>query len=713
MTVGPFSSTAFKYLHAGFSPIPIPLGQKGPKLFGWTQYCDAPVSQELLTEWVRKYQNHNIGIALGTKVQVGGVMRQIVALDIDDEELMPAILAALPGLGPTKRGRKGLTIFGVCSIEIGSKKFKRQKALNPSVELLAHGAQTVVPPSIHPEGMEYAWLDRSLLDTNIETWPFYNDAVLDEIALICQGKGDHFEALNTMVWLGVGRGGNTHDVCVASVAFLVARGWSSAAITDRIVRAKRDSVERAGEVYNWPQSDARIGEWIASAHAKGYGRGLGEGAEHARRAPPERLMAEWALATLGGPGAVRTVQGHLRAYRDGHWPEVDIPALLRSMYAFDMSLRKRDAENAVALLATLTETRQFGQTPGLEPRDDPRRQRVCLLNGTLNLRTGVLEAWSPDHALIHQIDTIWDASAECPLYDNVVKTTLNGDDIAIETWDEFCALTLVDDMTFQKVLFLRGPGGNGKGTLSRVLRNLHPPQAIGSIAVTDLNDERKRTSLVGKFVNISGEQSRLNTVADTYLKKITGGDPVDVRRLYGETQNNVVLSVRFIELVNEMPTTNDASHALHRRLLLLDCPNKIKNPDLDLDRKLRLEKSGILRRYVIALNRLYTRGTFRISEVAIKEIDDYLVENDPVAYWMTQRLEDVPNIAQGMLSAELWADFRLWSTDMGYQRVVPEVIWGRKLTGYGYPSIPHTLPGHSTNRRVRKLRLKHGLQGPL
>lgn len=705
---GPFGTTARKYYNAGFSVLPIVAGQKRPALPAWTQYCDERVSPELLTEWLQRYRTHNIGIALGTKVQVGGNVRQVVALDIDDEELVPAILAALPGMGPAKRGRKGASIFGLCSLETGNKKFRRGKGLKPAVELLAHGSQTVIPPSVHPEGMEYIWSGTSLLDTNIETWPLFGDAVLDEIAAVCHGTGECFNALNTMVWLGVGGGGNTHDTCVSAVASLVIRGWSDADITERIIRAKRDSIERAGEEFDWPQANRQINEWITSAKAKGLGESYGK----AKRTPPERLMAEWALATLGGIDGAKTINGTLRTYKNGHWPEVNIPALLRSMYAFDSTLRRSEADNALEILMTLTEIREFGRTLELEPRDDPKRQRICLLNGTLNLRTSEMEEWSPDHELLHKIEVAWDDTAECPLYNRVVSYAFNNDEISIETWDEFAALTLVDDMTFQRVLFLRGPGGNGKGTLARVLRNLHSPAAIGSVAITDLNDERKRTSLVGKLVNISGEQSRFNTVADTYLKKITGGDPVDVRRLYGETQNNVMLSVRFIELVNEMPATNDATQALRRRLLLLDCPNKILNPDPDIDRKLLAEKPGILRRFVMALRRLYHRGTFQISDFAQNEIDAYLVENDPVAYWLAERIDPVENFALGSPSNELWADFKSWSADMGYQRLIPEVLWGRKLTYYGYPSVPRRLPG-GRSVRVRNLAIKPGLEGPI
>jgi phage/plasmid-associated DNA primase len=215
--------------------------------------------------------------------------------------------------------------------------------------------------------------------------------------------------------------------------------------------------------------------------------------------------------------------------------------------------------------------------------------------------------------------------------------------------------------------------------------------------------------LVGKLVNISGEQSRFNTVADTYLKKITGGDPVDVRRLYGETVNNVKLTVRFIELVNEMPATNDASEALRRRLILLDCPNKVLNPDPDLDRKLVLEKSGILRRWVEALQRLYRRGRFDLSDFAKNEVAAYLTENDPVVFWLAERMQEDP---VGTPSSELFADFHQWFIDMDFGRHFSMVNWGRRLTGLGYPSISTTIH-KGLNVRMRRMIVKPGLEGPI
>ena len=696
--MGVFSDQVKTY--AKLSPIPVIPSQKRPILKNWQKYCIERPSDKEIKEWITKYSDCNIGIALGTKV---GQSRQVACLDIDDDEIIDPVLRALPFQGPTKKGKKGLTVFVLTDISITNHKFKRTQAdgrpmLRPSVELLAHGSQTVVPPSIHPEGMIYQWTYKDL-NVPPEEWPFVGDAVLDEIAAICHGKAEHFDNLNKMVWLGEGKGGNTHDTCVSAVACLVARGWADSDVHARITRAKKAACERSKTEYNWPEAESVIQGWINSAREKGMSNRV-----QVKKLPPERIMADWAVAKLGGREGVACINGQLRQYGDGHWPPVDISQLLKTMYEFEETLKEREAKSAVSIIHTMSEIQGFGRTGNIEPRDDPKRQRVCLRNGTLNLRTGELEIWNPEHELLHQLSFDWDDDAKCPIYDVVVNQTFNGDLKAIYLWDEFCALTMVDDMSFQKLLFLRGPGGNGKGTMARVLRNLHDPRAVGSVAITDLSDERKRTSLVGKLVNISGEQSRLNLISDTYLKKITGGDPIDIRKLYGETQNNVILAVRFLELVNEMPATFDSTYALRRRLIILDCPNKVSKPDLDLDRKLYRERPGIMRRFAAALRRLYERGHFDISDTSDKEVETYLLENDPVAYWVKDRID--PTNGKGTVSRELYADFRTWYELMGYRAPMPEVVWGRRLTGLGFPVI-NTRVGKTT-ARYRRLEVRPG-----
>lgn len=694
-----FKEEALPYINSKMSPIPLVKGEKRPpKNFNqWQKYCSTVPTEEEVNLWSEKFGDCNLGLCLGSRSSSG---LQLICVDIDENSTVEPVEKILGFSTPAKIGAKGKTIFALASVNICNTKIKMQgnRINKPSVEILCHGSQTVIPPSLHPSGAEYKWVGPDLM-TAKKDLQIFDDGMLDEIRAYCEGKYKHFEELNTMMWAGIDGGGNTHDVCVSAVAHLVARGWDDLCIHRRIERAKSEACERGGDVYQWDESSKVIQGWIDSAREKG----MTNKAKGRSKIPPEREMASWGLEELGGVDYVVNLSGNLRSYKEGHFAEVDLSELKRKMYNIDESLQLRHVENAVKILHTLTTRKGFTQTSGLEAKDDPKRQRICLLNGTFNLKTGKLEPHSPDHELCYQLKFEWDEDAKCPTYDRVIKTTFNGCKDSEDLWDEFCALTLIDDMSFQKMLFLKGPGGNGKGTLANVLRAMHDPSAIGSVAITDLNDERKRTSLVGKLVNISGEQSRLNLVSDTYLKKITGQDPIDVRMLYGETENNVKLSVRFLELVNEMPATSDSSHALRRRIIILNCPVKVENPDPYLQEKLLKERCGILKRWASALSRLYDRGGFLEPESSTLAVDDYLTENDQVAYWIKECcVED----EEGQPTKDLYCHFREWTKEIG-KNPYDLNYWGRKMGQLGYDSKPKRIANQVV--RIRGIKVRKGL----
>lgn len=699
-----------EYLRHGLSPIPLVVGKKRPIESTWQEFCSKQPDEELTEGWAEKYDLNHIGLCLGTEVKPE---HYLVAIDVDDDDLIEHVWNAIGDRNaPAKIGKKGITIFCVAGSDVINQKIKRRTKDGkperlPSVEILCHGSQTVVPPSIHPQTEKpYKWTTRNLTDGFPDNLPLLDEWVVDEIAAICQRKGDKIVELNEMVWLGPDKGGNTHDSSVEAVAWMVSRGWPDQKIHARIERAKEEACLRNGDKYHWPGSTKAIQEWIDSAREKGM-----TNSSNKKKRPKERIMAEWAIDELGGFENVAAVNGILRHYKGGYWPEINLPWLKRRMFEEDDTLRKSDVENAMHIIHTLCDREHFGYTAGINPKFDPKRKRICLLNGTLNISTMELEKHDRDHELMFQADFEWDDEAECPNYNKFMIESLGGDKDLINLMDEYAGLTLVPDMSFQKFLIMKGPGGNGKGTWLRLLASVHDPAAISSISITDLNDERKRTSLVGKLLNYSGEQSRLNQVADAYLKKITGQDPIDVRILYGETQNNVYLTVRFIENVNDMPQTSDNSDALRRRMLIAPWLFKPKTEDPDLIKKLMEERPGILRRWVVALNRLYKRGHFVEPEASTQEVDDYMLSQNPVKMWVVERCDEVQDGDLGTPSNDLYGDFREWAEANGYRNPFTNVFWGQKMTALGYPSTVQRLGGGSV--RVRRVKIKAGYNSPI
>lgn len=168
MIASPFSEVALAYRDRGYSIIPIKPGEKAPGAYGtsgpfrwsglkeWQRYCDAPVTDEQLAIWL-DWPDAGIGIALGAA-------SNLIALDFDHRaDLHNAIQQIIPASPVRKTGAKGFTAF----YRFNGWHTRRWQDNTGStvVELLSTGRQTVLPPSVHPDGMAYRWLTpETLLD---------------------------------------------------------------------------------------------------------------------------------------------------------------------------------------------------------------------------------------------------------------------------------------------------------------------------------------------------------------------------------------------------------------------------------------------------------------------------------------------------------------------------------------------------------------------
>jgi len=693
-----FIEEASKYASKGLSPLPIKPGGKAPTVMGWSKYSNEVPDAGLIYEWGKGFPAAGIGLVMGTTLQNG----KIVAIDVDNDDLVDKVTHAVGGLVSGKIGNKGVTIFVKAQESIKNRKLRKEAGGAPDVEILSSGSQTVIPPSIHSKtGEPYRWVGRPLLEALDELQEF-DSYIMDEISDIVNGKDEHFVQLNTMEWAGVDGGGNTHDVCVSAVAALVARGWDDEPIHRRIEYAKSRACERAGDVYDWPQSTDTIQEWIDSARAKG----MEESGSKGKRKQNEELAAALAfIDLLGGPDKVKNIQGDLRYYHDGYWRLINPDESFQRIIANGLASSVDKVKNAYKMATFITYDPEFFEHEHEDAAQDPRRNRVCFANGTLNLLNMKLEEWHPEHKLTHRINLDWVDEAKCETYNRFILQTLDDQD-AINLWEEFAGLSFVPDISLQKLLILKGTGANGKATMLNLLLSFHDKLNISSSNITALSNERVRTQLSGKLLNVSSEESRLNTVADDYLKRITGGDPVQLRKLYMEPFD-AVLQVRFINALNEMPSTKDTSYAIQRRMMILPCMNRVEPDQIDimLPHKLKAERQGVIVRFMRALSRLRDRREFAEPEASKLEVLEYMRQQDTIKYWMAE--QEIVDCETGTASSDLYhhyVDF----CELMKMEVLPANVWGSKLKDMGYPSMVRRIGTYKKRTaRVRLLRIGH------
>lgn len=164
---------ALQYLAKGYSVIPLVPKQKGPKLGGWSSYCNVLMDPDTAKQFNGK--NNNIGLALGP---ASGLCA--VDIDTDDTEWLKKIEKILPESPVKKRGAKGYTAFYKYN-GLPSKSVRNEDG-TAGIDFLSVGKQTVLPPSIHPSGMEYTWISNStLLSFPKGNLPELSETVLDQL----------------------------------------------------------------------------------------------------------------------------------------------------------------------------------------------------------------------------------------------------------------------------------------------------------------------------------------------------------------------------------------------------------------------------------------------------------------------------------------------------------------------------------------------------
>lgn len=177
----PYAHYGARLVDMGYSAIPCRPGSKRPgeysfkRWYGrndWQQYCDR-VPTDTETKLWSAWPDAGVCLALG---------RGLIAIDVDtdDGELRQALSAVLPQSAVMKRGRKGFTAFYRGSDAIRSAAFNVNN--DRVLDLLAHGKQTVMPPTIHPEtGQPYVWIGEPLDRYNVEDLPELSDDIADRI----------------------------------------------------------------------------------------------------------------------------------------------------------------------------------------------------------------------------------------------------------------------------------------------------------------------------------------------------------------------------------------------------------------------------------------------------------------------------------------------------------------------------------------------------
>lgn len=303
-------------------------------------------------------------------------------------------------------------------------------------------------------------------------------------------------------------------------------------------------------------------------------------------------------------------------------------------------------------------------------------------NGTVDIRTGRMRAHDPEDYCTRQVDYDYDEQAVLSndplvmphfnkyLGDTFVKREkVDGewapDGELIDWMQRSIGLSLTGETRHQIFWMLYGSGGNGKGTLIRMLENL-----LGDFVTTashrvflgtKADHDTVLADLEGARICITDEAERGELLAAAVVKRFSGEDTIKCRKIGGNPYGYKP-KLKLWMVVNHKPVITDDSNGMWRRIKLVPFHRIFGEQDLiyDLDARLLGEGATILMWGVRGGMAVSAEGLTDPEQVRL-ETTRYKGESDQLAQYIEERC-----VQGGMSSVQaLYDDWTAWAAISG------------------------------------------------
>lgn len=266
-----------------------------------------------------------------------------------------------------------------------------------------------------------------------------------------------------------------------------------------------------------------------------------------------------------------------------------------------------------------------------------------VLNGIVDLRTGVLRPHTADELLMKQTRLCYDPSARCPDWEKFIGWAHPDDD---QLWylQKVLGYSATGDMSEQTYWTHHGYGNNGKSVTFRVMKAMlggyaHdlPPKALtarrNDAHPTELAD------IAGKRLLMVSELAVGARYDDAIIKSITGQEPLTARKM---RQDNFTFKpigkIHF--LVNSLPGS-DGGNAMERRARTVPWTQTRAAGEIDrflAERVIRDELPGVLNWLIAGIAGWVEEGLDAPLSVA-DTTKDHIRGGDTLWAWIDECLE--------------------------------------------------------------------------
>lgn len=601
-------------------------------------------------------ENHNLGLLLGAD-------SGFVDVDCDSAEAVHLAkqLLPIPYMHFQRSSSSGHYIYRCPD----AGKTVQRSYFGTLVELRSTGGQTMIPPSVHPDGDKLQW---SILPRNSGAIGYVELLKLvNLIAAGCLVAREYSEGSRHFISLGFAgilrKAGFDQDTCETLIQSISSWANDDEDRTPNVTSTYQQDINSVSG-YRLLESHLdrsvldKICRWLdVTPEAKVLDGELLDQSDTGQ--VPQAITSDTISEAVLSENFTRQIEGkhcfvpqdrHWRYWYETRWMPDNRNVLGASFMGFLKAQKAKTNDHRTAEALQKFETSYKAESVAKlsqaqcaidSDQFDKRDNLLNCPNGVLDLSNGILKLHNPLDYLTKQTTTAYDPEANASRFKQFVLEICDGDEELAAYLQRVAGYALEGGNPEQVMFILHGNGANGKSTFVEVCS-----EVLGSYAKTAPSSVliEARSGGIGddlvflkgaRWINAS-ETGQGSYLAENKLKQITGGDTTAGRALYAAYQEFQISGVVLFS-TNHLPKVRGRDEGIWRRLNVIEFKRTFSSDERDpyLKDALRAERSGVLN-WMLEGHRQYKTGGLQPPECVRQASKRYRNDMDVVSAFLEE-----------------------------------------------------------------------------
>lgn len=271
-----------------------------------------------------------------------------------------------------------------------------------------------------------------------------------------------------------------------------------------------------------------------------------------------------------------------------------------------------------------------------------------------------LKEHDPRNFFTSQIPVDYDQQAKCREWENFCDMIFDDDGDMQRHLEEICGYALQFRRNLKTWILFHGPTNAGKSTVGRVLTTMlgnaaasHPLGHYGG------QNAHATAGLVGKLLLMDEDYAKGALLPDDFIKKISEEKRITANPKGKDEFDFICRSLPLI-ISNHWPATRDTTSALRNRAVVVpfDTIPSEQRSDARMEKMLRSEMSGILKRFIDGYRRLIERGRWLHPSPCTQAWGVWAKHSNPIHMFIEDCL--VADADSSVKAADLFVTYKGW-----------------------------------------------------